>query len=85
MTNGYSAQNPRSGIRRVIEPTSVDRFVTEHPGTTRSGVCAEALREWVLAMQEAEIERYYRTMSEQERAEDASWAAMAARGVGRLW
>ena len=63
----------------------VDRFVAEHPGTSRSGVCAEALREWLCASQDAEIERYYLSLSDEERAEDAVWAATAARSADRLW
>jgi metal-responsive CopG/Arc/MetJ family transcriptional regulator len=63
----------------------VDRFVAEHPGVTRSGVCAEALREWLRATQEAEIEHYYLSMSDEERAEDAAWVAIAAQSAARLW
>jgi metal-responsive CopG/Arc/MetJ family transcriptional regulator len=63
----------------------VDRYVAAHPGATRSGVCAEALREWLQALQDAEIEEYYRALSDQERAEDAAWAAMGSRSVERLW
>lgn len=63
----------------------VDRYVAESPGTTRSGVCATALREWLRDQQEGEIERYYRTMSDEERSEDAAWSSLAARGIDRLW
>ena len=63
----------------------VDRFVAEHPVATRSGVCAEALRQWLRTKQEAEIERYYVTLSGEERAEDAAWVAIAAQGADRLW
>jgi metal-responsive CopG/Arc/MetJ family transcriptional regulator len=64
---------------------AVDRFVAERSGTTRSGVCAEALREWVRARQEEQIADYYATMTDEEREEDAAWAAVAALGGGRLW
>jgi metal-responsive CopG/Arc/MetJ family transcriptional regulator len=63
----------------------VDRFVAEHPGTTRSGVCAEALRRWLLSVQEAEIAQYYTSLSDEERAEDAAWAATTAQSAARLW
>ncbi|MGH2356375.1 MAG: ribbon-helix-helix domain-containing protein [Chloroflexota bacterium] len=63
----------------------VDRFVAEHPGATRSGVCAEALREWLRARQEAEVADYYTTMSDEERAEDVAWALVAAQSAARLW
>lgn len=59
----------------------VDRFVSEHPGMTRSGVCAEALRIWLRAKQEAEIEQYYASMSAEERAEDQAWASLAAQSA----
>jgi metal-responsive CopG/Arc/MetJ family transcriptional regulator len=63
----------------------VDCFVADHPGTTRSGVCAEALRAWLHTMQEAEIEHYYRTMSAEEQAEDAAWVALSSQSAERLW
>ena len=65
--------------------TVVDRFVDEHPGTTRSGLCAEALRDWLRAAQEAEIAAYYGGMSDDERREDAEWAAAAARSAALLY
>ena len=34
----------------------VDSFVAEHRGMTRSGVCAEALRDWLRARQEEKDE-----------------------------
>ena len=62
-----------------------DRFVAEHPGTTRSGVCAEALRQWLLSTREAEIAHYYTSVSDEERAEDAAWAATTTQSAARLW
>jgi metal-responsive CopG/Arc/MetJ family transcriptional regulator len=64
---------------------SVDRYVTSHPGTTRSGVCAGALGDWLREQQETEIAHYYQSLSEEERAEDAAWASLAAQGAGPLW
>lgn len=63
----------------------VDEYVTAHAGTTRSGVCAEALHRWLRDHQEAEIAAYYQTMSEEERAEDAAWVSLSAWSAGRLW
>jgi metal-responsive CopG/Arc/MetJ family transcriptional regulator len=63
----------------------VDRFVEQHEGATRSGVCAEALRDWLRARQEAEIAAYYESLSAEERTEDGDWADVAARSAGRLW
>jgi metal-responsive CopG/Arc/MetJ family transcriptional regulator len=63
----------------------VDRYVAAHPGATRSGVCADALRGWLRGEQEAEIAAYYRSQSDAERAEDEAWRALARRSADRLW
>ena len=63
----------------------VDHYVEEHAGATRSGVCAEALREWLRAKQEAQIAEYYLSQSEAERVEDAAWSATAAESAPALW
>lgn len=63
----------------------VDRFVAMHNGVTRSGVCADALRGWLQAEQEHEIERYYAEMSDDERQEDAAWASLSAQSSHRRW
>jgi metal-responsive CopG/Arc/MetJ family transcriptional regulator len=63
----------------------VDRYVAAHSGATRSGVCAAALRGWLREQQEIEIAHYYCSMSEEERAEDGAWAALAGRSADRLW
>ena len=63
----------------------VDDFVAHHPGATRGGVCAEALREWLRVTQEAEIARYYVSLSEKEHLETSDWGALAARSAERLW
>ena len=64
---------------------AVDHYVEEHQGATRSGICAQALVAWVQQTQEAEIERYYATMSNAERAEDQGWADLAAYQAERRW
>lgn len=63
----------------------VDRYVAEHRGATRSGLCARALRSWLQQLQEEEIERYYTAMSDEERAEDEAWADAAARSAAQSW
>ena len=65
--------------------TVVDRYVEEHSGATRSGICAEALRDWLRAKQEAEIAAYYLGQTDEERAEDAAWTATAAESAPALW
>ena len=64
---------------------AVDRYVAAHPGATRSGVCATALREWLRAEQEAQIEQYYGELSPDERREDAARADAAGRSAAGLW
>jgi metal-responsive CopG/Arc/MetJ family transcriptional regulator len=64
---------------------AVDDYVAAEEGLTRSGVCAEAVRQWLAQRQELEIARYYETMSEEERSEDAEWASLASRDAERLW
>jgi metal-responsive CopG/Arc/MetJ family transcriptional regulator len=64
---------------------AVDDFVASQPGLTRSGICAEALRDWLRARHESAIERYYESLSEEERAGDRTWADAAARSADRLW
>jgi metal-responsive CopG/Arc/MetJ family transcriptional regulator len=64
---------------------AVDSYVKAHPEQTRSGVCAEALRAWLQAEQEAEIEAYYTERSEAEEAEDRAWNAIAAESAASLW
>ena len=63
----------------------VDRYVQERAGLTRSGVCADALRDWLRAKQEGEIAEYYEGLSERDRAEDADWVKVAAEGAARRW
>jgi metal-responsive CopG/Arc/MetJ family transcriptional regulator len=63
----------------------VDRYVAEHQGMTRSGLCAGALRSWLQQVQEAEIERYYTTMSDEERLENQAWADAAAESAAQIW
>lgn len=63
----------------------VDGYVAAHPGATRSGVRAAALRGWLRDQQKIEIAHYYRTLSDEERAEDAAWASLAVQSVDRLW
>lgn len=63
----------------------VDQYVTAHPGTTRSGVCAAALQDWLKAEQDAQIERYYTDLSVEERQEDEDWNQVAARSAADLW
>lgn len=63
----------------------VDRFVDEHTGATRSGVCAQALRDWLRAKQESEIAAYYLSQSDADQAEEEAWTSAAAESAAALW
>ena len=64
---------------------AVDNYVRDHPETSRSGVCAKALLDWVKARQDEEITHYYETMSDEERAEDESWHKITAESARKTW
>jgi metal-responsive CopG/Arc/MetJ family transcriptional regulator len=64
---------------------TMDRYVSEHPGTTRSGLLAGALRSWLQRTQEEEIERYYSSVSEEERIENEAWSAATTESAALLW
>ena len=59
------------------------------PGATRSQVFAQALERWLRDRRqrslEAEIERYYSSLSRAQQAEDSTWAGLAARVLGETW
>ena len=64
---------------------AIDRYLAAHPGVTRSGVAADALREWLREQYEAEIAAYYQAMSDDERAEARTWSGIAAESAARTW
>lgn len=63
----------------------IDRYVAAHPGMTRSGVTADALREWLRERYEAEIAAYYESLTEEECAEDRAWSSLSAASAARSW
>ena len=63
----------------------VDRYVAEHAGVTRSGVAADALREWLRQQFEEQIAEYYASQTDEERAEDRAWSSAAAASAARAW
>ncbi len=63
----------------------IDRYVASHPGMTRSGVTADALREWLREQYDAEVAAYYASLSEEEREEDRAWSAIGAASASRTW
>jgi hypothetical protein len=52
-------------------------------------VFEQALAKWLRDRRqktlEAEIERYYSSLSTEERAEDSEWAGLASRVLGETW
>lgn len=63
----------------------IDRYVASHPGATRSGLTADVLRDWLREQQDAEVAAYYESLSEEERAEDRAWSALASASASRTW
>ncbi len=63
----------------------VDRYVREHPGLSRSAVCAMAITVWLQAEQDASIERYYNDQSPAERQEDDRWRRLASQSAATTW
>jgi metal-responsive CopG/Arc/MetJ family transcriptional regulator len=64
---------------------TMDRYVSEHPGTTRSSLLANALRLWLKGIQEEEIERYSSSVSEEERIENETWSEATTQSAAQLW
>jgi predicted transcriptional regulator len=62
---------------------ALDTYVASDPKLTRSALCADALLRWIAIRQEAEIARYYETMPDEERAENAEWARLSAEAIRR--
>lgn len=58
-------------------------------GASRSEVFEQALRGWLRNVRqrrlEREIEQYYSSLSDAERAEDSEWAELGARALGETW
>jgi metal-responsive CopG/Arc/MetJ family transcriptional regulator len=58
-------------------------------GASRSEVFEQALVGWLRAARQrsldAELERYYASLSEAERVEDADWSGLAPRVLGETW
>ena len=58
-------------------------------GASRSQVFEKALERWLRDSQkqslEQEIERYYSSMRQEEKAEDSAWASVASRSLGETW
>ena len=63
----------------------VDRYVREHPGLSRSAVCAMAITVWLQAEQDALIARYYNDQSPAERREDDQWRRLASQSAATAW
>lgn len=61
----------------------------EHGWRSRSDAVGRALAEWLEGSRRAkldrEIEAYYRSLTDEERQEDAEWATLAAESAGLTW
>ena len=65
--------------------SAVDSFVRDHPGLSRSAVCAKAITAWLQAEQDALIARYYNDQSPAERREDDQWRRLASQSAATTW
>jgi metal-responsive CopG/Arc/MetJ family transcriptional regulator len=58
-------------------------------GASRSEVFEQALEKWLRDRRQSrlqeDVERYYASLSDSERAEDAEWAGLAPRVLGETW
>jgi metal-responsive CopG/Arc/MetJ family transcriptional regulator len=67
----------------------LDTFVDSPEAGSRSRLVEKAIRQWLRIEAQRELERqtekYYRTLSEDERREDKKWTKVAARSARRLW
>ena len=56
---------------------------------SRSAVFEQALASWLRQQRKTkldlEIERYYRSLTEEERSEDAAWAALGDEAIQENW
>jgi metal-responsive CopG/Arc/MetJ family transcriptional regulator len=64
---------------------TMDRYVAKHTGASRSSFLADALRSWMQRIQEGEIERYYASVSEEERIENEAWSEATTLSAALLW
>jgi metal-responsive CopG/Arc/MetJ family transcriptional regulator len=80
---------PKARVSVTVDSVLLRRCDRVARGVTRSQVFEQALAKWLRDRRqktlEAEIERYYSSLSTEERAEDSEWAGLASRVLGETW
>jgi metal-responsive CopG/Arc/MetJ family transcriptional regulator len=80
---------PKTKISVTVEASLIRECDRQARGASRSEVVERALSGWLRDRRrrtlEEETEKYYRTLSDEERREDAGWAGLAGRSLGEAW
>ena len=80
---------PKARVSVTVDRVLLQKCERVARGASRSQVFEQALERWLRDLRrrslDAEIERHYSTLSEDERAEDAEWAGVATRVLGETW
>ncbi|HKA37552.1 MAG TPA: hypothetical protein VKH43_12085 [Thermoanaerobaculia bacterium] len=80
---------PKTKISVTVEESLIRECDRQARGVSRSEVVERALAGWLRERRrrtlEEEVEKYYVSRSDDERAEDARWADLAGRSLGELW
>ncbi len=79
----------KTKISVTVERSLVRECVGQSRGGSRSEVVESALAAWLRERRrrslEEEIERYYESLPDRERKEDAQWTDLAGRSLGKVW
>jgi len=80
---------PKTKISVTVEESLIRECDRQARGASRSEVVGRALSGWLRDRRrrtlEEETEKYYRSLSDEERREDASWADQAGSSLGEAW
>ena len=79
----------KAKISVTVDQSLLDACDKIAPKASRSEIVQAALARWLRDRRrrvlEEEIERYYASLDDGERAEDARWADVGARMLGETW
>lgn len=68
---------------------AIDEFLKESKNRSRSQLIEDILHKWHKEQKkrelESQIEKYYASLSDEEREEDRQWAEIAAQSANNLW
>ena len=79
----------KAKISVTVDEALLDACYRLAPKSSRSEIVQAALTRWLRDRRrrtlEDDVERYYGSLGEDERAEDARWASAGARALGETW